>query len=154
MVARIGNNREAVQQRLCRGRVASIGQRNLPQAQVRGSGFAGNRRTQVRSAHNRSNSNAVQPRSKSTSIRVTKRNSVDSGMELHRNDEGLWVAEGAAVKVKLDRRPIVDRCEESAWTLRGIVHLKLVHAALRNSHIIKGHAIARTCSKATDNRAS
>jgi hypothetical protein len=41
MVARIGNNREAVQQRLCRGRVASIGQRNLPQAQVRGSGFTG-----------------------------------------------------------------------------------------------------------------
>src|ERR1700741_4390936 len=46
MVARIANNREAVQQRVFRGRVAFIGQRNLPQAQARGSGFAGNRRTQ------------------------------------------------------------------------------------------------------------
>src|ERR1700760_1893532 len=75
-------------------------------------------------------------------------------MELHRYDDGLRVAEGAAVKVKLDRRPIVDGCEEGAWTLRGIVHLKLVHAALRNRHIIEGHTIARSCSKATDNRAS
>src|SRR5580698_3980940 len=154
MVARIGNNREIVQQRLCRDRTASIGQRNLPQAQARGSCFASNRCTQVWSAHNRSNSNAVQSRSKSTRIRVTKRNSVDPGMELHRNDDGLWIAKGAAVDIKLDRRTIVDSCEEGAWTLRGIVHLKLVHAALSNCHLIKGHAIARTCSKATDNRAS
>src|ERR1700757_2160781 len=111
----------------------------------RGFGFAGNP-PQSRSAHNRTNSNAVQPRSKSTRIRVTKRNSVDPGIELHLNDDGLRVAECAAVKIKLDRRPIVDRGEESAWTLRGIVHLKLVHAALRNRHVIKGHAIARTCS--------
>jgi hypothetical protein len=37
----IVNNRGAVQQRVCRGPVASIGQRNLPQAQAPGSGFTG-----------------------------------------------------------------------------------------------------------------